>query len=119
RIGAEDYDDEDDYVDDEDQENEIVLEEEFEDYLETESDLVVHDGDDEEWQDVSLEGNQQQMIQTTGIDLSEWKLELERILPQMNAHRFMKNQSKDRMTMFTTANDMNNEWRIHLQAARQ
>ena len=122
RIEVEEDDDE-DYIEDEDQENEIVLEEEFEDYLETESDLVVHDGDDEEWQDTSLETNQQQlqrqMIQATEIDLSEWKLELERILPQMNAHRFMKNQSKDRMTMFMATNDMSNEWRIHLQAARR
>lgn len=122
RIEVEEDDDE-DYIEDEDEENEIVLEEEFEDYLETESDLVVHDGDDEEWQDTSLETNQQQlqrqMIQATEIDLSEWKLELERILPQMNAHRFMKNQSKDRMTMFMATNDMSNEWRIHLQAARR
>ena len=123
-IQIESEDDDDEYIDDDEQENEIILEEEFEDYLLTESDLVVHEDDNEEWQDASLESNhqqqlRQQMIQAARIDLSEWKLELERILPQMNAHRFMKNQSKNRMTMLTTANDISNEWRIHLQAARR
>lgn len=94
------------------EDNEIELEEEFEDYLDDESDLVVHD---DEWQDTSAnDDNDQQereMIESD-IDVTEFKLELERVLPKINAS-FMNNYGygKDRIG--------ENEWRIHLQAAQK
>lgn len=102
KLDSGDDDNEDD--DDNDDDNEIELEEEFGDYIITEGDNLEEDG----WEDIVSDEEDRKMI-VANTDVTEWKLELERILPQLNA-RFMG------QTLYKSG-DYDNEWRLHHQAA--
>ena len=94
--------DEEDEIDNED--NEIELEEEFADYI------IVEDGNlvENNWDEDMVDGPDKAMI-AGNTDLTEWKLELERILPQLNARLLGQNMYK--------SGAYQNEWRLHYKTA--
>lgn len=100
--GSVDEAEEEDEIDNED--NEIELEEEFADYIiEDEGNL-----EEDAWDDEGVEGPEKAMI-AAHTDLTEWKLELERILPQLNARLLGQSMYK--------SGAYENEWRLHYKAA--
>lgn len=101
--GDEDLDEDMDDLNDE-QDNEIELEEEFDDYIITDADNF-----EEVWNDTVATIPEKSMI-IANTDTTEWKLELERILPQLSVHSLGMSSYRNR--------SYDSEWRIHYQASK-
>ncbi|KAJ6222593.1 hypothetical protein RDWZM_001138 [Blomia tropicalis] len=87
------------------EDNEIELEEEFADYI------IVDDGNIEEdnWDEPNVTDSRENAMIIAKTDLTEWKLELERILPQLNARHLGQSMYQ--------SGAYDNEWRLHYKAA--
>lgn len=102
RVEASEEDEDNDVDEDIEEDNEIELEEEFGDYI------IDGNNIDEPWDDSWTEQLDKKMI-VANTDVSEWKLELERILPQLNARFIGQNMHR--------SGAYDNEWRLHHEAA--
>ncbi len=115
-----------DELDNDIEDDEIELEEEFADYIIDEEmmgpDGMFVAGEDDGWDDdpfgQQAENEKKLAMITASTDLTEWKLELERILPQLNARLLGQSMlgGGGRAGM-NGSSSIDTEWRLHYAAA--